>query len=177
MRAVNGDADILHSTKDFDWLGSGSYFWEGDPQRANEWAQEKQKRGDCEHPFVIGAAIDLGNCLDLLVRDNLELVRLAHASLLKEFEASGAPMPINTTAPKDKSTDLVMRYLDCAVINHLHAIIEGDDRPPGVEPFDTVRGLFSEGNLLYNGGGFYDKTHSQISVRNPSCIKGIFIPR
>ena len=30
---------------------------------------------------------------------------------------------------------------------------------------------------LYDGAGFLDKTHIQICIRNPNCIKGYFIPR
>lgn len=29
------------SSKDYDWLGHGIYFWQNDPQRALEWAQAK----------------------------------------------------------------------------------------------------------------------------------------
>ena len=173
-RALSGEADILHSTRNFDWLGAGSYFWEGDPVRAWEWANQKKARGDYDEPFVIGAAIDLGNCLDLLVRENLELVRYAAVSFEAVRKASDLEMPVNTVAPKDKSKALVMRYLDCAVMNHLHTIIEGPDRPEGVDAYDSVRALFPEGEPLYAGSGFQDRTHVQIAVRNPACIKGIF---
>jgi hypothetical protein len=173
-QALSGDLGILQSTRDFDWLGAGAYFWEADSRRAIEWARQKADRGDYDDPFAIGAVIDLGNCLDLLARENLELVRSAHMSFATVQKASGYPMPVNTKAPKDKSPDLVMRHLDCAVMNHLHAIVDGQDRPAGVEPFDTVRALFGEGIPLYEGSGFRDKTHSQIAVRTPACIKGVF---
>ncbi|KAB7742561.1 hypothetical protein F2P47_00010 [Parvibaculum sedimenti] len=176
-QAVTGEIDLLHSKTAFDWLGSGIYFWEGDPRRAWEWAEAKAARSDYKEPFVIGAVIDLGNCLDLLVRENLELVKDAANSFAEVQKASGYPMPVNAKAPKDPSPDLVLRYLDCAVVNHLHSIIEGPNRPEGVEPFDTVRGLFGEGIELFPGSGFKDKTHSQIAVRNTDCIKGIFLPR
>lgn len=142
-----------------------------------EWANAKVARGDYKEPFVIGAVIDLGNCLDLLVRENLELVKDAANSFAEVQMTSGYVMPVNKSAPRDPSPDLVLRYLDCAVVNHLHSIIEGPDRPEGIEPFDTVRGLFGEGIELFPGSGFKDKTHSQIAVRNPDCIKGIFLPR
>jgi hypothetical protein len=44
------------------------------------------------------------------------------------------------------------------------------------ESFDSVRGLFIEGEPVYPGSGFYDKTHIQICVVNPNCIKGYFSP-
>lgn len=41
-------------------------------------------------------------------------------------------------------------------------------------PFDTVKGVFVEGEQAYPGSGFSDKTHIQIAVRNPKMIKGVF---
>ena len=43
--------------------------------------------------------------------------------------------------------------------------------------FDSVRGVFVEGNPLYEGAGFHHKNHIQICIRNPNCIKGYFLPR
>lgn len=71
------------------------------------------------------------------------------------------------------STDLLLRYLDCAVIEELHTERESQ----GLKAFDTVRGLFQEGEQIYNTSGFFEKTHIQICVRNPNCIKGFFAPR
>jgi len=55
----------------------------------------------------------------------------------------------------------------------LHIMIEAI----GSTPFDTVRALFPEGDELYAGSGFKDKTHSEIAVRNDACILGYFRPR
>jgi hypothetical protein len=49
-------------------------------------------------------------------------------------------------------------------------MLEGDGRPP----VDTIRGVFTEGQPVYPGAGFDEKTHVQIVVRNPFCIKGVF---
>ncbi len=71
-----------------------------------------------------------------------------------------------------------MRFLDCAVIRHLHTAIERvPEEKRLVAPFDTVRGMFTEGKRLYPGCGYREKTHVQIAVRNADCIKGIFFPR
>lgn len=40
-----------------------------------------------------------------------------------------------------------------------------------------MRGLFQEGNAIYQTSGFLEKTHIQICVRNPNCTKGFFTPR
>jgi len=47
-------------------------------------------------------------------------------------------------------------------------------RDRGDEPIDSVKGVFVEGSLIYQGSGFYEKTHIQIAVRNSDCIKGVF---
>jgi hypothetical protein len=168
MRLVGGEDPIKQEDRKYHWLGSGIYFWENDKQRALEWAIEKASREELEDPFVIGAVLRLRRCLDLSVRENIPLVTAAHQSLSALYAASGGAMPENKKAPKDKSDDEVMRYLDCAVINHLIKTSE--------EPFDTVRGLFVEGDPVYEGAEFYEKTHVEIAVRNPACIVGLFIP-
>ena len=43
--------------------------------------------------------------------------------------------------------------------------------------FDSIRGVFFEGDELYPGAGFKEKDHIQICIRNPNCIKGYFLPR
>lgn len=172
LQAIGGEIQLLESKGKSDWLGPGIYFWENDQRRAHEWAEEKKQRGELKDPFVIGAAIDLNNCLDLLVREDMELVRTAYKAFAKQQEMAGLKMPENKTAPKDPSPDLVLRFLDSAVIKHLHSMIETE----GGEPFDSVRALFGEGIPLYDGSGFRHRTHIQIAVRNLGCIKGVFLP-
>jgi hypothetical protein len=144
------------------------YFWENDADRALEWAEEKASRGELKDPTVVGAVIELGQCLDLSIRENVPLVKAAYDSLKALYAKSGDKMPENKKAPKDEREDKVMRYLDCAVLNHL---IEKSS-----VQFDTVRGLFVEGGPVYEGAEIYNKTHVEIAVRNPSCIRGIFLP-
>ncbi|GBR75667.1 hypothetical protein NO2_0318 [Candidatus Termititenax persephonae] len=98
---------LSKSENTWDWLGTGIYFWEANPQRAWEWAKEHKK-----NPAVIGAIISLGNCLNLLEE----------------------------------------------------------------KPYDTVRGVFWEGQALYPSASFREKNHIQICVRNPERILGYFNP-
>jgi hypothetical protein len=152
------------SSNDYDWLGPGVYFWESNPHRALEFAREKQKRGDgIEHPFVVGAVIDLGLCLDLTTKDSIESLRDAHSSLLSAIHSMGGPVPVN-------GPESWRRRLDCAVIQYLHQILRGS----GAEPVDSVRGIFTEGIPIYPGSSFLEKTHVQISVVNLDCIKAVF---
>jgi hypothetical protein len=77
--------------------------------------------------------------------------------------AAGYDLPQN-------GPDLLRRNLDCAVIEVLHDI----RKDSGETPIDTVRGVFLEGSPIFEGSGFYAKTHIQICVCNPACIKGVF---
>jgi hypothetical protein len=170
-KVLAGEADLLKSDKDYDWLGPGAYFWESDPLRAWEWAERRAAMDKIANPFVIGAAIDLGNCLDLLARESLELLAVTYQHLVELISAAkdGRVLPEN-----GKDDDKLLRYLDCAVIRLLHAALEEREEAP----FDTVRGLFTEGGHLYPGSGFKAKTHVQIAVCKPSSIKGYFrVPR
>ena len=169
LRAINGQNGLKAQDRPYHWLGSGIYFWENDPERALEWAREKSERAELADPFVIGAVIDLGNCLDLQVRSNVKLLEDAYFNLEALTLSAGRKMPTNRKARKDQRDDNVLRYLDCAVINHLRTLAK--------EPFDTVRGLFIEGEPIYPGAEIFHKTHSEIAVCNPACIKGLFLPR
>jgi len=168
---VNRKSEFTQSQEEYDWLGPGTYFWESDPTRAWEWAHEKVRRRQYKEPAVLGAAIDLGNCLDLTNRRYLKMLAAAHASFIEHQVLAGLPVPTN--APRNPTdADNVYRNLDCAVIKHLHHMIAQDDK---AEPFDTVRGLFIEGAPLYDGSGFRAKSHVQIAVLNQKQIKGVFL--
>lgn len=178
LKILNGEAGLLKSDKDYDWLGPGAYFWEADPVRAWEWAEARYKPDSGKTPFVIGAVIDLGNCLDLIARENLEILRRAYDSYAEMQDRSGLQLPENRDVAADPHRDRLKRHLDCAVVKHLHEMID-DARADGmmIAPFDTVRGMFAEGGELYPGAGFRVKNHIQIAVVNLDCVLGIFIPR
>ena len=178
VEIINGGLSLLHSEKAYDWLGPGAYFWESDPQRALEWAQWKAKRGEFKEAGVVGAVIDLRHCLDLVSREDLQLVKAAHDGFLAVQKASGLALPVNKNVKNDSNSDRKLRYLDCAVLKHLHSLIESVPvAERNIEPFDTVRGMFTEGGDLYEGSGFASQSHVQIAVRNDDCIKGLFHPR
>jgi hypothetical protein len=166
---INGER-FHASENDYDWLGWGVYFWEANPARGLEFAGALQKRragqpNAINEPCVIGAVIDLGFCLDLMTSTGIAAVKAAHENLKSFFQTLRKPMPENT-----HGTDLLLRKLDCAVINHLHELRES----AGLAKFDSVRGVFIEGDPIYDKGAFYEKTHIQICVCNPLCIKGVF---
>lgn len=163
-RLLSGSA-FKPSSNDYDWLGPGIYFWEANPLRGLEFAREvsRRKASKISKPFVIGAVIELGLCLDLTTSNGLEWVKIAYESLVDVTRAAHLAMPSN-------STDQLRRNLDCAVVRRLHTILEAQKAPA----IDTVKGIFTEGAPAYPGSGFREKTHVQIAVRNPQCIKGVF---
>ena len=150
---------------DYDWLGPGVYFWESNPQRGMEFVREASlRRGSkISKPFVVGAIIELGSCLDLTTSSGIDQIRIAHQSSLALSKAGGWELPRN-------SSDGLRRYLDCAVIRRLHGILDDN----GMPPIDSVKGIFLEGAPAYPGSGFREKTHVQIAVCNLACIKGVF---
>jgi len=160
------------SENDYDWLGHGIYFWENNEERAFQFACEQVIRNKISEPAVLGAFIDLGNCLDLLDSKYLNLLKnIGYPAANLFFENSGLPMPQNE--PIGNSGDLLLRKLDCAVIESLHIFFE----EKGLSSFDSVRGVFWEGDDLYPGAGMKEKNHIQICIRNIDCVKGFFIPR
>jgi len=156
------------STKIYDWLGHGIYFWEGNPARAQEWAELKQQEGKIETPFVVGAIIDLRRCLDLFDKDGLRQVQTAHEELEQTMQLTGTPMPVNVGNTPDKAG----RKLDCMVLNYLHEY----RKERSEEEYDSVRGPFLEGTHLYPNAGFRSENHIQLCIRNTDCIKGYFRP-
>lgn len=69
--------------------------------------------------------------------------------------------------------DLLLRYLDCAVIKALHDF----NKTMNFQEYDSVKAAFWEGEELYPSAGFREKNHIQICIRNPKCILGYFLPR
>jgi hypothetical protein len=118
-----------------------------------------------KNPAVVGAVIELGHCLDLLSTAGVQAVKLAHDHFLHFCDAAGSEVPKNHLGD-----DLLLRNLDCAVINHVHKARAETNLPE----FDTVRGVFLEGERIYENSGFREKTHIRICVRNHENIKGVF---
>lgn len=170
---LSGKKELKGSNNAWDWLGHGIYFWENNPRRALEWAEFMSRHPKfttrVRHPFAIGAVIELGNCLDLTESLSLQLVRTAYENLEKTFTLAGIDLPRNRAA-HGSDTDLTQRFLDCAVINHLHTLREQE----GLESFSTVRAPFAEGEELYPGAKIPSKTHIQFCVRDVTRIRGVF---
>jgi hypothetical protein len=160
-RLLAGDP-FKPSNNDYGWLGPGIYFWEANPVRGLEFAGES-RREHVSEPFVVGTVIDLGLCLDLTTTSGTALVAAAYQSLVAYADSARLELPTN-------SADSLRRNLDCAVLRRLHSLLDEATAPS----VDTVRAVFIEGEPIYATAGFHSKTHVQIAVCNPECIKGVF---
>jgi len=169
LDVLNGRYPLRSSRNTWDWLGEGIYFWEYNPVRAIEYAtecaQRKQKfAGEIINPFVLGAVIDLGNCLNLVEPVSLKIIEKAYKDLKKLNKKVGKPMPKNKGAN---------RALDCAVIQYIHQSNKADNQPQ----YDTIRCAFTEGGKVYPTSNFTKRLHIEICVLNPNAIKSYFLPR
>ena len=170
---LSGKANLKPSENAYDWLGHGIYFWEHNATRAIDWAtllraNPRKGRRRIKEPMAIGAVIDPGFCLNLLDAQFLAELPFAYEKLRWFNTSLGEPLPVNLTL--GGSSDLLLRHLDCAVIETLHQLRVHDDKPA----FDSSRGVFVEGEPIYPGAAIQQFNHIQICIRNPACVKGYF---
>ena len=102
---------------------------------------------------------------------NIGLLEQLYPEFRRFILQSGKSVPKNEPAPGTQEPDKVLRKLDCAVINW-----SLDQLSRAGRVYQTVRGVFMEGNPAYPGGGIMLKSHIQISVRDQCCIIGFFRP-
>ena len=160
--------NLKASDNTYDWLGNGMYFWENSYQRAPDWAKNNPKY---DKPAVLGAVIDLGFCLNLTDYHSAEVLKRGYEMLKVRYTTLGKDLPCN--GKENKAGDILLRDLDCAVIQQIHQY----HKDQNVREYDSVRGVFIEGKEVYPGAAVREKTHIQLCVVNPNCIKGFFAPR
>jgi hypothetical protein len=164
---------LLSSENAYDWLGTGIYFWEHGPRRAWEWARWRSAAGSktIKEPAVLGAVLHLGTCFDLLDTANMVLLEALYPEFEKACKNEGKEVPVNKAPKSGDAQDLVLRYLDCAMLNWTLAELE----KKGLH-YDTVRCAFAEGGPAFPGARILRQSHIQITVRNPAVIVGYFLP-
>lgn len=169
LRIVSGKDHLRPSNNSWDWLGPGIYFWEDNPYRALSYAvdcaRNKQKfAGRIKTPFVLGAIIELGHCLNLIEPNSIRIVQESYRILKANADMTGIPMPVNKGAN---------RSLDCAVIRLIHRMYKIKDG----SIYDTIRSPFHEGEAIYDQANFTTGLHIEICVIDPKQIKGYFLPQ
>lgn len=158
--------NLKTSNNTYDWLGNGIYFWENSWSRAIDWANSKFEK---DNAYVIGAVLDLGYCLNLTDYGSSQILRNGYEILYADYNNARKELPKNRGK---KGNDILVRDLDCAVVQRVHQL----NRELKKRAYDSVKGVFIEGNSVYDGSGFMEKTHIQICIVNPNCIKGYFKP-
>lgn len=150
--------DWKPSGNEYDWLGHGIYFWEYAPERALNWTN---RSGDARGG-VIGAIIQLGNCLDLSDIDGTKLLENYYEGMKLEYESLGIDLPTNRHG---------RNFLDCLLLNDLNQQLAELGRP-----FHTIRCPFLEGKEIYPGSAIRSESHVQLVVKNSANILGVFRP-
>lgn len=180
--ASPGANGLASSNNGYDWLGTGVYFWENDPVRAYQWAVEAKVRHEkrnketgapirIRRPFVVGAVIRLGACLDFTTREGVELVKEGYQACLTDHENLLLENPDIKLPENTGDDDMKGRYLDFHIINFTCQDYAKNKKTT----IDTVRSFFHEGDRIYPGAGFREKTHIQICVRETNkAILGYF---
>src|ERR1700722_11495345 len=136
-KVISLQEHLKPSQNAWDWLGHGIYFWEDSLSRAERWALAESQRYDSKikYPAVLGAVIDLGNCLNLTDVEALAHVKTAYEEY-RRFCGSA-----NLQTARNRGPELRARHLDCAVMETLHQLRREEKK----KPYDTVRGFFMEG--------------------------------
>jgi len=154
-KVLAGEEDLHPSYNDYDWLGTGIYFWENAPERARQWACARNKKD----PYVVGAVIQLSSCMNLMDKESASALNDAYKTLL----TLDGVLPVN----KGKRHNLDMFVINTA---NLYAEQQG-------KSYDAVRGAFIEGNEIFPNSTIRSDTHIQLCVRNPDCILAYFRPK
>lgn len=140
------------SRNEYDWLGDGAYFFQDAPVRAMKWARERFG----EQAAVVGAEIDLGNCIDLLdVPWHAQIARV-YPRYLAEGEQQGRPLPRQSAGA---------HRLDRDVMNYLIDLMEEENTV-----VSGVRAAFAEGEPAFPGSALLNRSHVQIAIRAPRAI-------
>ena len=91
LDVLSGKKELDPSENGWDWLGNGIYFWEQNPQRAWQYALENSNgrqfnKKKIETPFVLGAIVELGECLNLVDQEAIEILVKAYHGLEKTLK-------------------------------------------------------------------------------------------
>lgn len=151
-------ANFAKSENYKDWLGTGIYFWNANPERAYQWIQSRK----IPDGKVIEATIDARNVLDINLKEHQDLLRDSYKRLVNECRRNKYKLPINSL----EKGKFDARALDCAVLDGVnHHLRMKDERT-----FDVCVGVFEDGVPVFRGSAIRDKSHTQICVYDEKCI-------
>jgi hypothetical protein len=146
---LNEGFRVLH--KDYHWLGDGVYFWQDEPLRAWDWANNKHG----SNPAVVTSIIRLENCIDLFDIGYNKILEDLVPLFLKRFEKA---------MPEQKGK---AHRLDRELFNFAVDRITKDFG----ESVKCIRSVFIEGERLMEGSDIFLLSHVQIAVLDTSVIE------
>ena len=144
------------SDNDYDWLGTGIYFFQDAPTRAKQWAIEQYPA----NPAVIRAKIDLENCIDLLDINWVPPLKNIYNLFVEQYSRANLPLPTQNPS-KSKA-----HRLDCAFFNFASQVLSTQGKT-----LASIRAIFVEGERIFPDSAIFDLAHVQVVVKDRSLIK------
>lgn len=170
-RTILSSGRITISRNDYDWLGRGSYFFQDAPLRAWKWSHHWVAPRARDLPAVIAADISLEHCFDLLDLANwrylLRARQLRPAGLTQRppVVRDPASQRFHIISPAPVAGIPGLNFVDCAVVKLAVRLLRRQGKT-----IHSVRGAFIEGQQLYDNSYFFDHSHVQIAVLDPTAI-------
>ena len=146
------------SANDYDWLGTGVYFFQDAPARAWEWAKQQHPA----NPGVIRSTIRLENCIDLLDIQWFPTIRNVYSLFIEDYRQANRPFP------RQNPERAKAHRLDCAYFNYIVEVLA-----QAGQRIDAIRAVFLEGERVFPSSAIFDRAHVQIAVKNTSVIEEI----
>jgi hypothetical protein len=151
---------FLASDNDYDWLGTGIYFFQDAPIRAKQWATQQHPN----NPAVICAQIQLENCIDLFDVGWQPALKNMYNLFIERHRLLNRPLP------KQSPHSSKAHRLDCAFLNFVHEFILRQG-----QSIESIRATFIEGERLFPNSAIFDLAHVQIAIRNPALIQECYL--
>ena len=164
------------SVHDWNWLGTGIYFFQDAPKRAALWARFRYPR---QETAVLEAEIDLEGCLDLFEARAWAQLRMAYTEFLASEDQleSGATqeglrieqgIACTNAFPADEARrwEISRNFRDRAFLDWYVR------RMQIRKPVRSIRSPFLWGEALYADSFLFDWAHAQVSVVDASGIIG-----
>jgi hypothetical protein len=78
--------------------------------------KKQKKLGEINVPSVIGAVLQLDNCLDLLNSVYINILKGYYKAMEEDYKTLNKEIPKNKDLKKDIYKDKIIRELDCTLI-------------------------------------------------------------
>jgi hypothetical protein len=154
------DRGFRASDNDYDWLGTGIYFFQDAPLRAKQWAIEQHP----QNPAVICARIQLDNCVDLFDVSWFPLLKDVYNLFIEQYQTTDRPLP------RQNPFRSKAHRLDCAFFNYASQFLSSQG-----QTVSSTRAVFVEGEHLFPDSAIFDLAHVQIAIKNPALIKESYL--